>query len=156
MTKCKYAGDVNDINCKECDGLSMVIDDKEVKADECLGYVPDDSTTDTETDFTKEDDKLQEQTLANAEKTDTIAPKVHSNNTATSNSTPTQATGHTVKISFMSGISVEKDGMWYKFEIGEEQTVSDLTPDTLQEAKKNLYNKLNSEIDEQVNELFKN
>ena len=38
MVKCKYAGDVNDEYCKDCDGMYMEVDDKKIACTECAGY----------------------------------------------------------------------------------------------------------------------
>lgn len=40
MVKCKYAGDIEDEYCKDCDGFYMVVDDKKIKCEECAGYEP--------------------------------------------------------------------------------------------------------------------
>lgn len=38
MKKCKWAGDANDVYCKGCDGINMIVDDKSVPCTECAGY----------------------------------------------------------------------------------------------------------------------
>lgn len=38
MIKCKYAGDIEDEYCKNCDGMYMEVDDKKIACTECAGY----------------------------------------------------------------------------------------------------------------------
>lgn len=38
MVKCKYAGDMDDEYCKNCDGMYMEVDDKKIACTECAGY----------------------------------------------------------------------------------------------------------------------
>ena len=38
MMKCKYAGDATDEYCKDCNGIHMIVDDKELSCEECAGY----------------------------------------------------------------------------------------------------------------------
>ena len=40
MRKCKWAGDVADEYCKNCDGIKMMVDGLEKSCDECAGYEP--------------------------------------------------------------------------------------------------------------------
>ena len=35
---CKYAGDPTDEYCKNCDGITMEVDDKKIACTECAGY----------------------------------------------------------------------------------------------------------------------
>ena len=38
MKKCKWAGDVNDEYCKDCDGITMQVDGNSISCAECAGY----------------------------------------------------------------------------------------------------------------------
>ena len=38
MMKCKWAGDVNDEYCKNCDGVTMEVDGNSISCAECAGY----------------------------------------------------------------------------------------------------------------------
>ena len=38
MIKCKWAGDVNDEYCKNCDGVTMEVDGNSISCTECAGY----------------------------------------------------------------------------------------------------------------------
>lgn len=38
MNKCKWAGDAGDEYCKDCNGISMMVDGNEVSCDQCAGY----------------------------------------------------------------------------------------------------------------------
>ena len=130
MKQCKYAGDINDVNCKDCNGISMIIGDKEESAETCKGYEPGDDVDYRDNQY----DPLKEQTFP------------EENNKIEKEDRHISDIGTPVKISFKSGLSFEKDGMWYKFEIGEEQTVEGLSSDRVKLAKQELYDKLNQEI----------
>lgn len=49
MKVCKYAGDVNDEYCKNCDGIIMEVEGKEISCTECAGYEAGDTEVDTDT-----------------------------------------------------------------------------------------------------------
>ena len=38
MKRCKWAGDVNDEYCKDCDGITMEVDGNSISCAECAGY----------------------------------------------------------------------------------------------------------------------
>lgn len=57
MMKCKYAGDSSDEYCKDCNGLKMVVDDKEISCEECAGY---EAGEEVEEDFSNETDNVEE------------------------------------------------------------------------------------------------
>lgn len=48
MKKCKWAGDVNDEYCKNCDGIEMEVDGNVASCKDCAGYEP--GTEDVEVD----------------------------------------------------------------------------------------------------------
>ena len=45
MKKCKWAGDVNDEDCKGCDGITMQVDGNSISCTECAGYEEGEETT---------------------------------------------------------------------------------------------------------------
>ena len=45
MKKCKWAGDVNDEYCKNCDGITMEVDGNSISCTECAGYEEGEETT---------------------------------------------------------------------------------------------------------------
>lgn len=57
MIKCKYAGDASDEYCKDCNGLKMVVDEKEISCEECAGY---EAGEEVEEDFSNETDNVEE------------------------------------------------------------------------------------------------
>ena len=44
---CKYAGDPADEYCKNCDGITMEVDNKKIDCTECAGYEAGEEETDT-------------------------------------------------------------------------------------------------------------
>ena len=160
MKKCKYAGDASDKNCKECNGISYVVADEVIPATECRGY--EESTEDV--DYKEHPiDPLKKDTLNYeniAEKTIDLENSTDAENKPAY--TPADNSEHQNisfpdEISYMSGISVEKDSMWYKIEIGEKRKVNPNADESqLQEEKTKLYNIINKEVDDQVDDILKN
>lgn len=54
MKKCKWAGDVNDEYCKNCDGITMEVDDKSISCAECAGYEAGEEDVDNAQEKTEE------------------------------------------------------------------------------------------------------
>lgn len=147
MKKCKYAGDKSDPSCKDCNGAIMIVADKEVPATECAGY----EESDVDVDYKEHPvDPLSKETLkedTNTQNTDVV---VH-------NTSDVQNLSHVDEISFMSGVSLEHNNIWYKVEIGERRKViPDISESQLTDEKSKLYSRINKEVDEQVTEIIKN
>lgn len=53
MLKCKWAGDVNDEYCKECDGIQMEMEGNVISCEKCAGYEA--GTESVETEKTESD-----------------------------------------------------------------------------------------------------
>lgn len=87
---CKYAGDPTDEYCKNCDGITMEVDDKKIACTECAGYEAGEDEADTNEDvmnppIEETEDVSVEETTNNVEKSVEEASKTEksNNNTAT-------------------------------------------------------------------------
>lgn len=87
---CKYAGDPTDEYCKDCDGITMEVDDKKIACTECAGYEAGEDEADTNEDvmnppIEETEDVSVEETTNNVEKSVEEASKTEksNNNTAT-------------------------------------------------------------------------
>ena len=130
--KCKYAGDKNDVECVNCNGLTMIVNDKEVMCkDVCMG-------------FECENEKQPILPPTTETPTENQAPKEE----FVSKTLP-------LTIGAKSGISKEINGMWYKFEAWEEREVPANTEVDLEQEKRALFDKLNQDIDKQVMDVIK-
>lgn len=58
MKVCKYAGDVNDEYCKNCDGIIMDVEGKEISCTDCAGYEAGDTEVDTDTGEVTEEEPM--------------------------------------------------------------------------------------------------
>lgn len=88
---CKYAGDPTDEYCKNCDGITMEVDNKKIACTECAGYEAGEEETDTNEEIMnppveETEDASVEETTNNEEKSveETSKTKKSNNNTATS------------------------------------------------------------------------
>ena len=58
---------------------------------------------------------------------------------------------------YMSGASVEHNGIWYKFECCEERKLPEgLSPEQVKEEREKLWAQINSEVDSQIEDCIKN
>ena len=87
---CKYAGDPTDEYCKNCDGITMEVDDKKIPCTECAGYEAGEEETDTNEEIMnppveETEDTSAEETTNNEEKSVEEPSKTEKsdNNTAT-------------------------------------------------------------------------
>ena len=68
----------------------------------------------------------------------------------------TQPRGYTSELRFMSGGSVERNGMWYKFECSETRVLEpNLTEEQVVEEREKLWTMVNNEIDRQIEDILK-
>lgn len=87
---CKYAGDPADEYCKNCDGITMEVDNKKIACTECAGYEAGEEETDTNEEIMnppveEAGDTSAEETTNNEEKSvkETSKTEKSDNNTAT-------------------------------------------------------------------------
>lgn len=80
MKICKYAGDPTDEYCKNCDGITMEVDEKSISCTECAGYEEGNSDVNVNDDI---DLPFEESTDKNAQKAHTATK-----DTNTTNNTP--------------------------------------------------------------------
>ena len=180
---CIYAGDENDEYCSTCDGITMVVDEGTLPATECGGYEapkeepkpnkpakpvvtpkkatkPDNTVVEKVTPVEKvvENEIPWKEPKANA-----AEPRETNENQPAGTFTPQQndiAPYYTKDIHAESGITMEiKNGngtsTWYKLAYGETRVVSgNLTPEEIVEAKKNLWDTVNREVDTQTAEVY--
>lgn len=88
---CKYAGDPTDEYCKNCDGITMEVDDKKIACTECAGYEAGKEETDTNEEvmnppIEETEDASVEETTNNEEKSVEEASKTEKSNNNTANS----------------------------------------------------------------------
>lgn len=86
---CKYAGDPTDEYCKNCDGITMEVDDKKIACTECAGYEAGEDGANTNEEIMnppveETEDTSVEETTNNEEKSvkQTSKTKKSNNNTA--------------------------------------------------------------------------
>lgn len=136
MIKCRYAGDVNDDCCKDCNGLTIYEtnakgDTVEIPCTDCGGYEPEEVVAEPEKDEPPFDvDDVKPANTAIPEKT---APEcavtnektaVINNTTENVKSSTVENTQEILEITAGTGISIELKGVWYKFDYSEKRTVN--------------------------------
>ena len=85
---CKYAGDPADEYCKNCDGITMEVDDKKIACTECAGYEAGEEETDTNEEIMnppveETEDTSAEETTNNEEKSVEKTSKTEKSNNNT-------------------------------------------------------------------------
>lgn len=161
MIKCKYAGDVNDECCKDCNGLVIVEtnakgEKEEIPCTECGGYEPGETVT-TEKDTSNNTPPWEEETetitirMPEPQKTAVKTP-VLQDNCDTINNTNEKEKSNTVEntqeileITAGTGISVELKGVWYKFDYSEKRAVNPNIP--IQEQRVKLWEDVFNQVD---------
>ena len=90
MRVCKYAGDLEDEYCKNCNGCTMEVEGKSISCIECAGYEEGDTDVDTETGVVTDEEPMnppveedvEEEPVAKlVQKADTVAKKTKATNT---------------------------------------------------------------------------
>ena len=174
--KCKWAGDVNDEYCKSCNGVTMVVDDKEISCTECAGYeAGEESAVEDEPIMTPPENEIPinniekneqksnkvEDTNNNTRKPDTL--KTESKNKITTNDSEIRKVSEdkksaektdgikVVSLRYTSGATIKKGDNYFKFIAEEEWDVSQI--DDMEDAREMMWAKLNAEVDRQIEEL---
>ena len=188
MKKCKWAGDMGDEYCKNCNGITMEVDENSTPCTECAGYEPGDEDVqdefmnvpeeelpfepdeetnepDEETNKEKSVEKTSKSEKSNNNTDVTKNIKSASKNKETINKKEDKAvkvkeerkvveTTNDIKVVSMrytSGATVKKGDNYFKFTAEEEWDVSRI--EDVQEAREQLWAKLNAEVDSQIEEL---
>ena len=178
---CKYAGDPTDEYCKNCDGITMEVDDKKISCTECAGYEAGKEGADTNEEIMnapaeETEDSSVEETTNNVEKS---VEEASNNNTANSKNVKSTSknketinkkedkavkvkeekkaveTTNDIKVVSMrytSGATVKKGDNYFKFIAEEEWDVSQ-TEQNIDDVREQLWAKLNAEVDAQIEEL---
>lgn len=94
---CKYAGDPTDEYCKNCDGITMEVDDKKIACTECAGYEAGEDEADTNEEvmnppIEETEDASVEETTNNEEKSVEKTSKTKKSNNNTANSKNVKST----------------------------------------------------------------
>lgn len=158
--KCKWAGDPEDTYCKDCNGCEIMVDGVSHPATSCKGYETDEKqveqvqapveedTNNVDTSTTNEN-TLNSNENVKEDKTYTKEEKLLKNEN-------TQSRGYTSELRFMSGGSVERNGVWYKFECSETRVLEpNLSEEQVAEEREKLWATVNSEIDKQIEDILK-
>lgn len=154
MKKCKWAGDVNDEYCKECDGCTLMFEGQEKTATDCAGYeAGEEETADEvvqEEEYVEEqkteqpimnppeEEKNEEPKKKTVKKEDKKKPsnsvekqdkKEEVKNTTTEDKKSVKNDGNKVKstvksIRVMSGVTKEVNGTYYKFTYEQENDLA--------------------------------
>ena len=179
--KCKWAGDVNDEYCKECDGLNMMVDGEQIACTECAGYEAGEEVVETKkeepvkdainppVEDVKEEPKKEDKPKAKKTTKKATSKKEVENTTPEtqkalkSQNTSSESYSSEIKgvgvleLSYTSGITVQKNDTYYKFNASEKWAL-DLsvinTTEKLEDVREKLWAKLNAEVDKQVEEVF--
>lgn len=154
MIKCKYAGDVNDECCKDCNGLTIIEtnakgEDVEIPCTECGGYEPEEATKEVEQDTEilhfKPDDIAYTMPDAVKALTSEETSETINNTTETEKSLTAKNTAEILEITAGTGISIELNGVWYKFDYSEKRAVDPNV--SVVEQRKELWDNVFNEVD---------
>lgn len=147
MLKCRYAGDLNDEVCINCNGIDVEVKTGIFKpaCDFCAAY-----EAAYQPPEKKESIKPSEMPL------DSLVTACNETNINLSNEDKNALQpiiqGLTTKISFSSSVSSEIKGSWYKFTCTEER---ELPADCdLEAERKDLWNTINAEVDKQLADVM--
>lgn len=179
---CKYAGDPTDEYCKNCDGITMEVDDKKIACTECAGYeARENEFMDVPEDMFEEDASVDATSTNNEEKSVEEANKTKKSNNNTANNKNVKSTSKNketinkkedkavkvkeekkavettndikvVSMRYTSGATVKKGDNYFKFIAEEEWDVSQ-TEQNIEDVRGQLWAKLNCEVDKQIEEL---
>lgn len=175
--KCKWAGDKADEFCKECNGCTMLVNGESVSCTECGGYeageevveeaIKQEEPIKEEVGTPDENPKKQAVTNKNEnevnntkkEKTSTTAKKstkkqeakvIGTSKEQKEEKVTTEDGIKVMSIRYTSGATVKKGDNYYKIVAEEEWQCVNLD-DSI---RKKLWDKLNTEVDNQVNDIF--
>lgn len=181
MKICKYAEDTADLYCKNCNGIDMMVDGKSISCEKCNGYEPgNDTANEVNTPVeTVEECPFEEDTKNNEKTTEKPAKPVKPNNntskakttengtknTTTNNKSEVIKTGEESKskeisdgikvtaLRYTSSATVKREDNYFKFTAEEEWDVTGVSAEDMDDTREQLWAKLNSEVDEQIEEL---
>jgi len=174
--KCKWAGDTADEFCKDCNGCTMLVNGDTVSCTECGGYeAGEEAVQDTVEEAPKEaiqpkepikgevdepDEKPKKQAVTNEnknkvnntkkEKTSTEAKVIETSKEQKEEKVTTDSGIKVMSIRYTSGATVKKDDNYYKI-VAEEEWQCENLDDSI---RKKLWDKLNTEVDNQINDIF--
>lgn len=173
--KCKWAGDKADEFCKECNGCTMLVNGESVSCTECGGYeageevVEEASKEVIKQEVGEPDENPKKQAVTNKNENEVNNTKKEKTSTTAKKSTKKQeakvietskeqkeekvTTDDGIKvmsIRYTSGATVKKGDDYYRFVAEEEWQCVNLD-DSI---RKKLWDKLNTEVDNQVNDIF--
>ncbi len=149
MNKCKFAFDQQDPLCQNCNGIKFKLGEEEFDSIECVDFQPETSNEEESTEKVESettDEGLHALAQVSQESLDTVNA-VHITELKTTKP-------YTVKtITYRSSTTVKApSGDYYKFEACEEWQ---LEPGAdVQAIREQLWNKLNSEVDKQVDDVL--
>lgn len=159
IVKCKWAGDPEDTYCKDCNGCEIMVDGVSHPATACKGYETDKPVEEVQAPV--EEDTNNVDTSTTNENTLNSNENVKEDKTYTKEEKllkieNTQPRGYTSELRFMSGGSVERNGVWYKFECSETRVLEpNLSEEQVAEEREKLWTTVNSEIDKQIEDILK-
>lgn len=179
--KCKWAGDKADEFCKECNGCTMLVNGESVSCTECGGYeAGEEVVEEASKEVIKQEEPIKEeigepdenhkkQAITNENKNESNNTKKEKTSTTTKKSSKKQEAKvietskeqkeekvttddgiKVVSIRYTSGATVKKGDNYYKIVAEEEWQCVNLD-DSI---RKKLWDKLNTEVDNQVNDIF--
>lgn len=131
IIKCKFAGDADDEYCKDCDGISVMIEDaggETIPATDCGGYEAE------KTNSPSDPGSISQEKEVPAKDIIAYVPLAQ-----------------TTQIKAESGISKEIKGVWYKFNYSEERKVPEGCD--IEKEIEALWNHCNAIVDNQVQEV---
>lgn len=148
--KCKYAFDKEDEDCETCDGVTMKIDGKEIPCTECAGYEKGDTV---EPKKSPQNNKKEEKVINNKDKEE---KRENETKSSSKQEIKTEIDGVSVTcLRYMSGMTFTHKDNYYKFTAEEEwQVNNDELKEDMDTVREQLWAKLNSEVDKQVDEVL--
>ena len=183
MKICKWAGDMGDEYCKNCNGVTMDIDGNSTSCTECAGYEAGDedvqdefmNVPEEELPFEPDEETNKEKSVEKPNKTEKstnntdvaknvkidVKDKEKSNENTpikvseekkvkeTTDNTPNGI--QVTSLRYTSSATVKKGDNYFKFTAEEEWDVSRI--EDVQDAREQLWAKLNGEVDSQIEEL---
>lgn len=173
MKICKWAGDAGDEYCKNCDGIKMMVDGIEKLCNECAGYEEGTEDVDTgsepvedvgmnppvepnktnkkpskSTKVTNTTPKEEKPVKSANTKVEKVAEEKHSEEDTEFTPNGIQVTS----LRYTSSVTVKKGDNYYKFTAEEEWSTALYSGD-IQDVREQLWAKLNSEVDKQIEDL---
>lgn len=162
IIKCKYAGDPEDYACKVCDGITTTLEPNvTIEATKCAGYEPmelaDNDTTIGNSfgeDIPWEDVKKEdiEKMSINGSITNETAQMINNPSKDIANEIDHNL-GEITEITAGTGISVELNNVWYKFDYSETRKINPKID--IQQQKENLWTEVFNQVDKALDDTKK-